>query len=82
VTIFFAILALLGIGFAIFVLMKSKKLEDDILRVQSEAQASVAEAQRLADQRIAATQQESQVAVSPGRRFACPGLSSVGLSAL
>ena len=38
-TIFFAILALLGMGFAIFVLLKNKKLEDEILRVQSEAQA-------------------------------------------
>lgn len=35
-TIFFAILALLGGGFAIFVLMKNKKLEADMLRVQSE----------------------------------------------
>ena len=44
--IVFAILAVLAVGFAIFVLMKNKKLEDDMLRVQSEAQASVAEAQK------------------------------------
>lgn len=59
-TIFFAILALLGVGFAIFVLVKNKKLEADMLRVQSEAQASVAEAQKLIDQQFAEIQQESE----------------------
>ncbi len=70
-TIIFAILALLGIGFAIFVLLKNKKLEDEILRVKSEAQASVAamqqesqasvaEAQKLIDQQFADMQQESE----------------------
>ncbi|MCC6819702.1 MAG: DUF4041 domain-containing protein [Verrucomicrobia subdivision 3 bacterium] len=70
-TIFFAILALLGGGFAIFVLMKNKKLEADLLRVQSEAQASVAamqqesqssvaEAQKLIDQQFVEMQQEAE----------------------
>jgi hypothetical protein len=70
-TIFFAILALLGVGFAIFVLMKNKKLEADMLRVQSEAQssvaamqqeseASVAEAQKLIDQQFVEMQQEGE----------------------
>ena len=70
-TIILAILALLGIGFATFVLLKNKKLEDDILRVQNEAQASitamqqesqasVAEAQKLIDQQFADMQQESE----------------------
>jgi len=70
-TIFFAILALLGVGFAIFVLMKNKKLEADLLRVQSEAQASVAamqqesqdsvaEAQKLIDQQFVEMQQEAE----------------------
>lgn len=70
-TIFFAILALLGGGFAIFVLMKNKKLEADMLRVQSEAQASVAamqqesqasvaEAQKLIDQQFVEMQQEAE----------------------
>ena len=70
-TIFFALLAVLGVGFAIFVLVKNKKLEADMLRVQSEAeasvaaiqqesQASVAEAQKLIDQQFAAMQQESE----------------------
>ena len=70
-TIILAILVLLGIGFATFVLLKNKKLKDDILRVQSEAQASitamqqesqasVAEAQKLIDQQFADLQQESE----------------------
>ena len=70
-TIFFAILALLGGGFAIFVLMKNKKLEADLLRVQSEAQASVAamqqesqssvaEAQKLIEQQFVEMQQEAE----------------------
>ncbi len=58
--IFFVILALLGVGFAIFVLMKNKKLENDLLRVQSEAQTSLAEAQKLIDQQLAEMQQESE----------------------
>ena len=68
-TIFFAILALLGIGFAIFVLMKNKKLEDDILRVQNEAQASIAEAQNSAYQKITAMQQESQASVAEAQKL-------------
>jgi hypothetical protein len=59
-TIFFAILALLGVGFAIFVLIKNKKLEDYVLRIQNEAQVSVAEAQKLIDQQFAEMQQESE----------------------
>lgn len=70
-TIFFAILALLAVGFAIFVLMKNKKLEADLLRVQSETQASVAamqqesqssvaEAQKLIDQQFVEMQQEAE----------------------
>ncbi len=70
-TIFFAILALLAVGLTIFVLMKNKKLEADLLRVQSEAQASVAamqqesqssvaEAQKLIDQQFVEMQQEAE----------------------
>ncbi len=59
-TIFFAILFLLSLGFAIFFLIKNKRLEDDVLRTQNEAQASVAEAQKLIDQQFAEMQQESE----------------------
>ena len=33
---------MLAVGFAAFVLVKNKKLEEDVLRAQQEAQASVA----------------------------------------
>jgi F0F1-type ATP synthase membrane subunit b/b' len=70
-TIVFAILFLFVLGLAIFLLIKNKKLEDDLLRVQSNAQASVAamqqesqasvvEAQKLIDQQFAEMQQESE----------------------
>jgi hypothetical protein len=70
-TIILAILALFGIGFATFVLLKNKKLEDNMLRVRNEAQASitamqqesqaaVAEAQKLIEQQFADMQQESE----------------------
>jgi hypothetical protein len=59
-TIFFAIFFVLALGFAIFVLIKNKRLEDDVLRIQNEAQASVAEAQKLIDQQFAEMQQESE----------------------
>jgi hypothetical protein len=59
-TIFFAILFVLALGFAIFVLIKNKQLEGNVLRIQNEAQASVAEAQKLIDQQFAEMQQESE----------------------
>lgn len=59
-TVFFAILFVLALGFAIFVLIKNKRLEGDVLRIQNEAQASVAEAQKLIDQQFAEMQQESE----------------------
>ncbi|MEI8290868.1 MAG: DUF4041 domain-containing protein [Verrucomicrobiota bacterium] len=65
------ILALAGAGFAAFVLIKNKQLEDSLLRVQAEAQASidnaqqqahatVLEAQKLIDQQFAEMQQETE----------------------
>jgi len=68
-TIFFAILALLGIGFAIFVLLTNKKLEDEILRVQREAQASITAAQQEAQASITAVQQESQASVVEAQKL-------------
>jgi len=68
-TIFFAILFALSLGLAIFVLIKNKRLEDDVLRVQNEAQASVTEAQNSAYQKIAAMQQESQASVVEAQKL-------------
>ncbi len=62
-TIAFAILFVVVLGFAIFLLIKNKRLEEDVLHTQNEAQASVAEAQKSADQRIAAMHQELQTSV-------------------
>ena len=45
-TIILAILAALSLAFAIFVLIKNKKLEDDALRIQKETQTAIAEAQQ------------------------------------
>jgi F0F1-type ATP synthase membrane subunit b/b' len=68
-TIFFAIFFALSLGFAIFLLIRNKRLEDDVLRTQNEAQASVAEAQKSADQKIAAMQQESQASVVEAQKL-------------
>ena len=67
--IFFAILFALALGFAIFLLIKNKRLEDDALRTKNEAQASVTEAQNSAYQKIAAMQQESQAAVVEAQKL-------------
>ena len=45
-TIILAILAALFLAFAIVVLIKNKKLEDNALRIQKETQAAIAEAQK------------------------------------
>ncbi len=68
-TIAFAVFFVLSLGFAIFLLFKNKRLEDDVLRVQNEAQSSVAEAQKAADQRIAAMQQESQASLAEAQKL-------------
>src|SRR5437879_1322202 len=67
-TIVFAILFALALGFAIFLLFKNKRLEDELIRIQNWAQASVAEAQRLADQKITAMQQASQASVAEAQK--------------
>ena len=54
------LLAVLSMGLAVFILVKNKRLEDDVLRIQNEAQTSVAEAQKLLDQQFAEMQQESE----------------------
>lgn len=59
-TAFFAILFALSLGFTILFLIKNKRLEDDLLRTQDEAQAAVAEAQKLIDQQLAGMQQETE----------------------
>ena len=68
-TVVFAILFALALGFAVFLLIKNTRLEDDVLRTQNEAQASVAEANKSADQRIALMQQESQTSVAEAQRL-------------
>jgi hypothetical protein len=68
-TIVFAILFLLVLGLAIFLLIKNKRLEDDTLRTKNEAQASITEAQNSAYQKITAMQQESQAAVVEAQKL-------------
>jgi F0F1-type ATP synthase membrane subunit b/b' len=68
-TIFFAIIFALSLGFAIFLLIRNKRLEDDVLRTQNEAQASIAEAQKSADQKIATMQQEAQASVVEAQKL-------------
>ncbi|HZL78501.1 MAG TPA: DUF4041 domain-containing protein [Candidatus Limnocylindrales bacterium] len=67
--IFFAILFALALGFAIFLLIRNKRLEADVLRTKNEAQSSVTEAQNSAYQKIAAMQQESQAAVVEAQKL-------------
>ncbi len=68
-TIVFAILFVIALGLAVFLLIKNKRLEDAVLRTQNEAQASVAEAHKYADQKIAAIHQESQASVAEAQRL-------------
>jgi len=67
--IVFAVLFLLALGFAIFLLLKNKKLEGEVLRINNWAQTSVADAQKSADERIAAMQQESQASVAEAQKL-------------
>jgi hypothetical protein len=68
-TIVFAVLFVLVLSLAIFLLIKNKRLEDEVLRINNWAQASVAEAQKLAEQKIATDQQESQAAVAEAQKL-------------
>ena len=68
-TIFFALIALLCVAFVILVLARNTKLEADLLRVQTEAQTSIAEAQRLMDQRFAEMQQHSEASVAEAQKL-------------
>src|ERR1017187_4572073 len=68
-TILFAVLFVLVLGLAIFLLIKNKQLDDEVLRVNNWAQASVAEAQKTAEQKIATDQQESQAAIAEAQKL-------------
>jgi len=68
-TIILAVLFVAILGFAIFLLIKNKQLDDEVLRVNNWAQASVAEAQKEAEQKITASRQESQTAVSEAQKL-------------
>lgn len=59
-TIAFAILFVLVLGFAIFLLIRNKRLEGEVLRINNWAQTSVADAQKLIDQQFAEMQQEAE----------------------
>lgn len=67
--IVFAILFVLALGLAIFLLSKNKKLEDEVLRINNWAQTSIADAQKSTDQRIASIQQESQASVAEAQKL-------------
>ena len=65
----FAVLFVFALGFAIFLLFKNKKLEEEVFRINDWARTSVADAQKSADQRIAAMQQESQASVAEAQKL-------------
>ena len=67
--VIFVVLFVPVLGLAIFLLIKNKQLDDEVLRVNNWAQASVAEAQKTAEQKIAAGQQESQAAVVEAQKL-------------
>ena len=68
-TTVFAILFLLALGLTIFFAFRSKRLEDDVLRVQNEAQASIAQAQKDAEERISAMQKESEISLAEAQKL-------------
>ena len=59
-TIALTILFALALGVVIFLLLKNKKLEDEVSRINNWAQTSVADAQKLIDQQFAEMQQEAE----------------------
>jgi hypothetical protein len=59
-TIILAILAALFLAFAIVVLIKNKKLENDALRIQKETQAAIAEAQQESERKRQLYESETQ----------------------
>lgn len=65
----FAILFVLALAFAIFLLFKNKRLEAEVLRLQNWAQTSIADAQKAADQKVAALQQESQASLAEAQKL-------------
>jgi F0F1-type ATP synthase membrane subunit b/b' len=68
-TIVFAILFVVALGFTIFLLIKNKKLEDEVLRVNNWAQTSISDAQKAADQKVAEIQQESQASIAEAQKL-------------
>lgn len=68
-SIVFAILFVLCLAFAIFLLTKNKRLEENIIRVQNEAQTTAAQTQASADQRIAQMQQDAQTSVAEAQKL-------------
>ena len=64
-TIVFAILFVVTLAFAIFLLIRNKKLEDDSARLTSWSQSAIADAQKAADQKVADMQREAQASVVP-----------------
>lgn len=68
-TITFAILFVAALAFAIFLLFKNKRLEDEVFRMQNWAQTSIAEAQKSAEQKVAEMQQESQASVAEAQKL-------------
>ena len=59
-SIILAILAVLFLAFAVVVLIKNKKLEDDAVRVQQEAQSSIAQAQQESERQRQHYESETQ----------------------
>src|SRR5215469_5398284 len=68
-TIVLAILFVVTLGLAIFFIIRNRKLEDEVVRVNNWAQTSIAEAQKVADQRITETQQQSQASVVEAQKL-------------
>ena len=68
-TITFAILFVFALAFAIFLLFKNKRLEDEVLRLQNRSQTAIADAQKAADQKVAEVQQESQASVAEAQKL-------------
>ena len=68
-SIVFATLFVVCLGLFIFILIKNKQLEERIARVQTEAQASVNQAQTSAEQKISQMQVEAQASVAEAQKL-------------
>jgi ElaB/YqjD/DUF883 family membrane-anchored ribosome-binding protein len=75
--IFISILFVIALGFAIFLLVKNKKLEEEVIRINDWAQIKTDEAQKSAEQRVVAIEQQARDSIAEAQSFIDQQLAEV-----